>query len=154
MKRGVLTALSALPLLCHLPYLLTAWSSSRLDQWDWIFFVLTIPAAWWAVNGEKAGKSDWSALCGVIPMLLLTIATPFHQVNALGVAAAMMVIFCAVWLIYSWQLACRLLPAAVILLLGTPSSSYFLSLSLGSPVWAAWGVKFLLALKVCTKKSK
>ncbi len=145
MKKAVLTALSALPLLCHLPYLFTAWSNSRLDSWDWIFFILTIPAAWYAADKERSGNTDYSALAGVIPMLILTILTPFHQVNALGIASAMLVIFCTVWLIWSWQIACRMLPAAVILLLGTPSSSYFLSLSLGSPVWTAWGVKFLLA---------
>ena len=46
----------------------------------------------------------------------------------------------------SWSAAYRILPAAVILFLGTPSSSYQFSLLLMCPVYLAWALKFLLAV--------
>ena len=79
-------------------------------------------------------------------MLLLALATPYHQINAVGIAASVGVIYAVLWLVNSWNLAYRVLPAAVILLLGTPSSSYHISLLLMCPVWMAWAVKFVLAI--------
>ena len=79
-------------------------------------------------------------------MLILSLVPSLHNINALSVASSVMVIFSVVWLIYSWQFAERILPVLLIMLLGTPSSSYQLSLLLMCPVWTAWGIKFLLAL--------
>ena len=136
-------AASFLPVCFHMPYLFRAWNSSRLDQWDWIFFVLALPAALWAVRTEKTGKCDPRALLLLLPMLFLTATGPFHHINALCVASAAGTLFAAVWLLYSWNFAFRVLPAAIMLLLGTPSSSYQLSLLLMCPVTAAWAIKFL-----------
>ena len=146
MTKLLLFLLSFLPLCCHSPYLLQAWMGSRLDRWDWIFFLISIPASLWAVRGKKMGKCDFSALLLLLPMLLLTGGGAFHHINALSVASAAGVIFAALWLLGSWSLAYCLLPAAVLMLLGTPSSSYQLSLLLMCPVWAAWSMKFLLAV--------
>ena len=148
MLKVVLLLLSSVPLVCHVPYLRQAWNGSRLDQWDWIFYLLSIPAAVWVLRGKKMGKCDFYALFLLIPALFLSVTTPVHQVNAIGVAASVGVIFAAIWLLTSWQVAYRILPAAVILLLGTPSSSYQLSLLMMCPVWLAWAVKFFLAV-VC-----
>ena len=146
MKKIFLLFISAIPLILQMPYLFSAWSQSRLDQWDWIFYILTIPAAVYAVREEKIAKCDWWAFCLLIPSAILASGTKLHHINALGVASAVILIFAAIWLIASWRFACRILPAAVILLLGTPSSSYALSLLLMSPVWMAWSIKFLLAI--------
>lgn len=137
---------SFLPLLFHFPYLWQAWTGSRLDHWDWIFYLISIPAVLRAVYKEKLGKWDFYALLMLIPALLLTSLEQIHHINALAVASAVGVIFSALWLTGSWRLAYRVLPAALILLLGTPSSSYQLSLLLMCPVYIAWAVKFLLAL--------
>ena len=145
MTRLILIVLSLLPLCCHVPYLVQAWSGSRLDHWDWIFYLAGIPAAVWAVRKEKFAAYDFYALFLLLPMLLLTSGVALHNINALAIAAAWGVIFATVWLACSWKVAYKVLPAAVILLLGTPSSSYQMSLMLMSPVWAAWLVKFLLA---------
>lgn len=145
MLKLFLLLLSVIPLGCHLPYLRQAWSGSRLDQWDWIFYLLSIPAAVWGWRGKRMGKCDFYALFLLVLALFLSVTTPIHQVNAIGIASSVGVIFAAVWLLASWQAAYRVLPAAVILLLGTPSSSYQLSLLLMCPVWMAWAVKFLLA---------
>ena len=135
---------SVIPLGFQIPYLVSAWRSSRLDQWDWIFYLLTIPAllpAW----KKEMGKRDLQALFLLLPVLFLAFTPFYHKVNALAVASSAVCIFAAVWLAASWNFACRVLPATLILLLGTPSSSYGISLLFMCPVWAAWLVKFFLA---------
>ena len=146
MIKVLFVLLSFAPLCFHAPYLLQAWSSSRLDHWDWIFYLASIPAAAMAVRKEKFGKFDFYALFLLFPMLFLTAGKGIHHINALCIASAAGVIFSTVWLLGSWQMAYKLLPAAIILLLGTPSSSYQLSLLLMCPVWAAWTIKALLTV--------
>ena len=146
MMKLLLFLLSFLPLGVHFPYLLQAWGSSRLDRWDWIFFIAFIPAALWALRKERFGKCDFYALILLLPMVLLTACPRLHHINALLIAAAAGVVFGAAWLLGSWNFAGKFLPAVLVLLLGTPSSSYQLSLLLMCPVWAAWGVKFAAAL--------
>ena len=135
---------SAILLIMQIPYLFSAWSGSRLDHWDWIFYLLSIPAAILATDRKKIGKCDYWALLFLLPVLFLGLTAPVHQINALAAASSVAVIFAAAWLLYSWNFASRMLPVAMILLLGTPSSSYQLSLVMMFPVWAAWLVKFLL----------
>ncbi|MBQ8755822.1 MAG: exosortase-associated EpsI family protein [Lentisphaeria bacterium] len=146
MKKLLLLSTAFLPLCFHSPYLFQAWSSSRLDHWDWIFYLLSIPAAVWALHKEKFGKCDFYALLLLLPMLFLTVSSSIHHINALAVASAAGVLFAAVWLLGSWPTAYKALPSAGLLLLGTPSSSYQLSLLLMCSVNAAWAVKFLLAV--------
>ena len=137
--------LALVPLGMHFSYLIQAWSGSRLDRWDWIFYLAAVPAAAWALRKVKWGKCDFYALLLLVPMLLLTAGESLHHINAIAVAAAVGVIFAVIWLLGSWQMAYRVLPAAVILLLGTPSSSYQLSLLLMCPVWMSGAVKSLIA---------
>lgn len=144
MTKIILLLISLLPLGLRFPYLLQAWTGSRLDKLDWIFYLLALPAFFWAVQKEKKEKCDFYALLVLVPMLFLASATSLHHINALSVAAAAGVIFSMVWLLYSWPFAYRTVPVFFILLCGTPSSSYQLSLLLMCPVWAAWAVKFLL----------
>ena len=146
MIKYLVALLALVPLALRFPYLMQAWSGSRLDRWDWLFYLLFVPAAVWALRKEKWGKCDFSALLVLMPMLLLALGEKFYHINAIAVAASSGVIFAAVWLLGAWQAAYRLLPAVVILLLGTPSSSYQLSLLLMCPVYAAWVIKFALAL--------
>ena len=145
MKKIIFVLLSAIPFVLQLPYLLSAWRGSRLDRLDWIFCLLAIPATVWACRKEKSGKTEWQALLLLVPALILSLAVNLHNVNSIAVAAAMLCIWSAVWLTASWQMAYKVLPAAVILLLATPSSSYIVSLLLMCPVWGAWLLKFLLA---------
>ncbi len=146
MIKIILIIASFFPLFLHLPYLRQAWTGSRLDHLDWIFYLISIPAVVWAVRKEKAGKYDFYALFVLVPALLLTLLPELHHINALAVAAAVGVVFSTVWFLKSWQYAYKLLPVAVVLLLGTPSSSYQLSLLLMCPVYVAWAVKFFLAV--------
>ena len=82
----------------------------------------------------------------LVPVLALSLSGGIHHITALAIACSVAVIFSAVWLIASWNFAVRVLPVAVILLSGTPSSSYAVSLLLMCPVWMAWGIKFLLTI--------
>ena len=146
MIKVILLFLSAVPLVCQIPYFIQAWTGSRLDHWDWIYYLLGIGAMTWALYERKPVKFDWRGICLLVPMLILTFSTPYHQINALSIAAGVGVIFAAAWSLGAWAFAYALLPAVIILLLGTPSSSYHISLLLNSPVWAAWSVKLLLAM--------
>ena len=71
MIKIIFILLSFLPLVIHSPYLLQAWSGSRLDHWDWIFYLLTIPAIFLSCRNEKAEKCDFTALFLLLPMLFL-----------------------------------------------------------------------------------
>lgn len=146
MIKIILIIASFLPLFLQFPYLLQAWSGSRLDHWDWIFYLIGIPAAVWAVYREKFGKFDFYALIVLAPALLFALFPSIHHINALAIIASIGVIFSAVWLAGAWQFAYKVLPAAVIFLLGTPSSSYRLSLLMMCAVYIAWAVKFFLVL--------
>ncbi len=146
MIKLIVILLSVLPLCLQGPYLYQAWSSSRLDHYDWIFYLTGVVSVFYAVRKEKFGKCDFFALFLLIPMLLLTFGGSYHHINALSAASGVGVIFAAVWLLGAWRLAYCVLPSVFIMLLGTPSSSYQLSLLLMCPVWAAWLVKFILAL--------
>ena len=145
MIKFTLLMVSLTPLGLQIPHLLTAWRTSRLDHWDWIFYLLAIPAMVWAVRKEKFGSTDWWALLAATPLLTLALTPEFHRINALASASAALFIFAAAWLIGSWRFAQKLLPGTVILLLGTPSSTYAVSLLLIAPVWMAWSIKLLLA---------
>ena len=146
MKKISFMLCSLIVLLVQIPYLVSAWRFSRLDQWDWCFYLLAVPAVIWALRKEKIGKYDWTALFLLVPLLLLALTPSYHHINAAAVASSVVCIFAAVWLTGSWQFACRILPGIVILLLGTPSSSYAAALLLMIPVWAAWLVKFITAM--------
>ena len=146
MKKWILMSCSILPLCLQMPYLHSAWRNSRLDHWDWLFYLAAIPAIGWALHKEKPARHDWWALLLLFPMLLLSLTSKIHHINALAAASSVVFLFAAAWLIGSWHFAYRLLPGIGILLLGTPSSSYAISLLLMCPVWAAWLIKFLLAM--------
>ena len=59
MIKKIFIILSFSALCIHSPYLLQAWQGSRLDRWDWIFYLTAIPAALWALRSQKIGKCDY-----------------------------------------------------------------------------------------------
>ena len=127
MIKVILLILSAIPLACQIPYFIQAWSGSRLDRWDWIYYLLGIGAMIGALYVRKPGKFDWRGVVLLLVMLALTFSTSYHQINALSIAAAVGVIFAAAWSLGAWAFAYALLPAIFILLIGTPSSSYYIN---------------------------
>ena len=139
-------ALSCLIPLYNVSYLLQAWRSSRLDRFDWLFYLLAVPALLWVIRQTKFEKTDWGALCFLLPALLLAFGKPFHHVHALSVIGCAGAVWCMGHLLGSWRFAWRTLPVLLIVLLGTPSSTYQLSLALKCPVWGAMAAKVCFAI--------
>ena len=146
MIKKLIMAASPLILLYNAGYLLDAWSNSRLDRWDWIFYLMAIPAAVWSLREFRPDKWDYKALFVLAFTLLLAAGKDLHNTNALCVAAAAGVVWSLVWLLGGWGIAYRALPAVCLLLLGTPSSTYQLALLVSAPVWVAIMLKILLAV--------
>ena len=84
MIKAIITFVSFLPLIFHSPYLMQAWTGSRLDHWDWIFYLTAVPAAVFAMYKGKSGKCDFYALFTLIPSLLLTALPSLHDINAIA----------------------------------------------------------------------
>ena len=73
MKKIIFMFCSLLPLCLQIPYLLSAWRFSRLDQWDALFYLLAVPAAAYAVRKAEISHWDRRALFPAVPLLLLTL---------------------------------------------------------------------------------
>ena len=93
MKKLLFLIVSAVPLALQIPYLVSAWRNSRLDQWDWIFYLAAIPAMLYAARKKAEIKWELRALSLLVPLLGLALGTAFHQMNALSVAASAVMIF-------------------------------------------------------------
>ncbi len=145
-KRYFLFALALPVLIMNVPYLFSAWKSSRLDSWDWIFYLLAIPLIAWTWRKNSPEKWDFYALFTALPALALVVFKPVHQINALSVAGGVVFIWALTYLLGGWNFACRLLPGFVICLLGTPSSSYRLAQALTVSTAFAMGIKFVLSI--------
>ena len=110
MKKYILMALSLLIFLPNSAYMLQAWRSSRLDSWDWVFFLLAVPALIWAWEKKAIGKWDWRAFFVVIPALAAVAARSVHQINALSVAGSIFFVWGTAFLAGNWNFAYKLLP--------------------------------------------
>lgn len=126
-QKAILLSCSLLAFLPSVPYLFQAWRNSRLDSWDWIFYVLALPAVIWAWRNEDCGKKDFKALFVALPMLFLALGRHFHEIHALSVIGAGGFVWSMAYLAGGWTFAYKLLPGFCILALGTPSSSYRLA---------------------------
>ena len=145
MKKYLLILLSFLIYIPSANYLIQAWESSRLDSYDWIFYLLTIPAAAWSVYKNRCEKSDWKAVFIAVPALIAALLKNFHYVNALSIIGCAVFVWSTTFLLGGWRFAYCLLPCCVLLLLGTPSSSYRLAQLFSLSTAAAMMVKFLIA---------
>ena len=77
MIKIILMFISAVPLFLHSPYLLQAWCGSRLDHWDWIFYILAAVAAVLAVRQEKIEKCDYYHIIMYKSVIFLTLLCGF-----------------------------------------------------------------------------
>ena len=146
MIKHILLICSLIPLTFQGKYLFTSWVNSRLDHWNWIFYLLATLAIIFTYKKEKIGKYDYKALPLAIVMLILSFSVYFHKINALSVASSIAFIFTYSWFIASWSFASNLLPVIAILALGIPSSTYVISVLLMCPIWMSWTIKFILAI--------
>ena len=137
MKKYILILLAFLSFIPSAPYLLEAWRSSRLDAWDWIFYLLTIPSAVWAMRKNSCGKWNYRAVFIAVPAVVLILTKNFHNINALSVIGSALLVWSVAFGVGGWTFAYRLLPCLLLLLLGTPSSSYRFAQLLSLPTAAA-----------------
>ena len=145
MKKYILILLAMASFIPSAPYLWEAWRSSRLDGWDWIFYLLTIPAVCCAIHKNPCGKWDYRAIGVAVLALILVLAKNVHHINALCVIGSGLFVWSAAWGVGGWSFAYRLLPCLLLLLLGTPSSSYRLAQLFSLSTAAAMMLKGLAA---------
>ena len=145
MKKYILILLSFACFIPSAPYLWEAWRSSRLDGWDWIFYLLTIPAVCCAIHKNPCGKWDYRAIGVAVLALIMVLARNVHHINALCVIGSGLFVWSAAWGVGGWNFAYRLLPCLLLLLLGTPSSSYRLAQLFSLSTAAAMMLKGLAA---------
>ena len=69
--------------------------------------------------------------------LILALTKNFHNVNALCVIGSAVFVWAVTFAVGGWNFAYRLLPCLLLLLLGTPSSSYRLAQLFTLPTAAA-----------------
>ncbi len=126
-------------------YLWQTWRSSPMDSLDWIFFLLAVPAAVFALRRHSMERHCHWAWGSVVPAFLLAAGREFYHVNAAGLLGCIWFVWSVTWLLAGWSTAGVLLPVSLITALGTPGSTYWLSMLTGLDVQLVWAVKFLLA---------
>lgn len=145
MKKRILLLASLLVFLPNLAYLFQAWRSSRLDSWDWIFYLLSIPALIWSARETTLKKHDHWGWLLLLPAAILLFGRSWHQINAFGVLGSVALGWSMSWIFGGWEFAFRLLPAFLILTLGTPSLTYQMSHRMMIPITETLILKFALA---------
>ncbi len=129
----------------HADYLWHAWNYSYMDSFDWIFYLLSVPVVLWVSWQNKSGRMDHGAWFVLVLSLLLFAGLPFHHVNAASILGCVWLVWSVFWLLNGWNFAYRMIPAFLILSLGTPSSTYQLSQLTMCSVPLTIGMKFILA---------
>ena len=145
MKKYLLILPAFLSFIPSATYLLEAWRSSRLDAWDWLFYLLAIPALAWVIHKNPCGKWDYRGIFIAVLTLFPALAGDIHHINALCVIGSWSFVWAIAFCVGGWNLAYRLLPCLLLVLLGTPSSSYRLAQLFSLSTAAAMTVKGLLA---------
>lgn len=146
------------PLLLKIPYLINSWRYSPLDKSNWWFWAA---AALTAVGLElqrlldrhhqpgplpRGGwKLSLTVLCGA---LLCWIACLRLDINVVKVVAALGMLGAGIWLTCGWRRLEAFMPAFALLMMGLPSSNYWLEFYLGSVLGMEALVMKLLAVLI------
>lgn len=151
--RALIAASGFIPYAAKLLYLRTAWTSSRLDTPDAVFLPLGVALIGWC---SWRSRELPVGRCLLAPLLLLLV--PFAalfavgsvwRVNALQVAASVPFAWGAWWLAFGFRRAAAVAAGFAVLLLTTPSVTYwgchFTGLDAGLLHAVKWGV-FALAV--------
>lgn len=146
MRKHFLVFVSLLGFLPSISYLLHTWRYSRLDSLDWIFYVLSVPAAIWVARENKPGKSDLWGWLLLMPAAFLITGRNLHNINAASVLGSVWFVWSVIWILGGWNFAYRWIPVFLIMTLGTPSLTYQLSQWMMISVSWAIALKFVLVL--------
>lgn len=151
-RSWLLGLLGGLLICFKIPYIVNAWQSSPLDSIDWIFPILSMVMALIViVTSEPAWKYRvktamvGAAFCA-IGFLVFTFV---GSTNAIAIVFAIGFWWCILWTLLGWRQAFTLIPSFAILLLGTPSSTYWLCFFLGLSTVQAWILKIVIAI-ICS----
>ena len=135
-----LAILLTLPLLFKVPYLISAWRYSPLDQKDiWFWLVALILGIFlWRLHAHdpSSGDSrhDHPCLSGIALLVSFGLWLYFiiKDVNTLALAAGILIAAMGLWLCWGWRSLENLLPVFFWAGLGCPSSTYWLEFYAGT----------------------
>ena len=148
---ATISAAGAIPLMFTMPYIISAWLSSKLDRWDWGFPVLFIITAiitirtWRNINRFF----DRRAIAPLLVVIAIAALMIYMSIYAILICTLVILWWCLIWLAQGWPRAYRMLPPFAILSLMTTSSGYWIGYSLNLPETEGVFVKFLLAALSC-----
>jgi len=126
--RLILLLSAFIPLLCKTPYLLKAWLQSPLDQFDWVFYVMAAALLLLRKNSlvKWPQRINFTGLAALLFAIIIFAVAAAWPVQTLQIQAGILIIWCSVFFLYGAPLAMWLIPVMLILLLGSPSTSYWL----------------------------
>ncbi len=121
-----LIALGFIPFLIKLPYMVNAWFSSRLDQFDACFIILFLFTAAAALAKAPADEHRYPVLFGAVLTVggAIFAAGFLKEINALSIVGSIVFAWAMFGLVRGWSGAWHLMPAFGILMLSCSSSTY------------------------------
>ena len=141
--KNALFALSWIPLLQEMPYVLNVWKISPLERGSWILWLAALVSlvvcelcrrrsAWDVYYREHYTDSIWFA----VPLILALIGCVFfklgpHRVHAFYILSAIMLIFSAVGWRFGVSVFMFQIPTCFFVLLGAPTIAYWIYSYLG-----------------------
>ena len=141
--KNALFALSWIPLLMEMPYVLNVWKISPLERGSWILWLAALVSlvvcelcrrrsAWDVYYREHYTDSIWFA----VPLILALIGCVFfklgpHRVHAFYILSAIMLIFSAVGWRFGVSVFMFQIPTCFFVLLGAPTVAYWIYSYLG-----------------------
>ena len=141
--KNALFALSWIPLLMEMPYVLNVWKISPLERGSWILWLAALVSlvvcelcrrrsAWDVYYREHYTDSIWFA----VPLILALIGCVFfklgpHRVHAFYILSAIMLIFSAVGWRFGVSVFMFQIPTCFFVLLGAPTIAYWIYSYLG-----------------------
>ena len=141
--KNALFALSWIPLLQEMPYVLNVWKISPLERGSWILWLVALVSlvvcelcrrrsAWDVYYREHYADSIWFA----VPLILALIGCVFfklgpHRVHAFYILSAIMLIFSAAGWRFGVSVFMFQIPTCFFVLLGAPTVAYWIYSYLG-----------------------
>lgn len=139
-----------IPLLCLVPYILSAWRQSPLDSTDVIFVPLAgITLAWAVTKLHKANVHyhlNKRALFLLVPGALLLAAAAAMHIHAAAIALSIAFWWLVCWTFRGWEYAWRLMPIFAIFGLITTSSTFWIGYFTGCDTETVLGLKIAFAV--------
>ena len=142
-------AAALLPWLWQLPYMISAWRSSPLDRRDWIFAALFPGLLIWVLAQlpprTDSSQRSWHILLLPAAGALLTVPGFYFSVHMLAIAGSVFFAWGVFHAVLETDGKSALIFPFAVLALGTTSSTYWLSVLTGMPVFPVFLLKLAAA---------